>query len=238
VRYLIKFSKESQIKFVSHLDLMRTIQRVIRRAALPIEYSKGFNPHMAISIAQPLAVGMYSSGDYMDIHLIAEMDVLFIKEAFNSNAPEGVKVLEVIAVKDRINEKKIPQAMALIDAAKYTISLKYNDTSKLSFELDKLIALEEWGTIKKSKSGEKFINILDYLKCFKYAIDDDKLIINVITACGSRENLSAELLAEYIMENTTGAALGAFKDIQREEMYINNEGDLVSLYDYILNTTI
>ena len=53
VRYLIKYTKESEIKFISHLDLMRTIQRVIRRAALPIEYSKGFNPHMTISIAQP-----------------------------------------------------------------------------------------------------------------------------------------------------------------------------------------
>lgn len=216
---------------------MRTIQRVIRRAALPIEYSKGFNPHMAISIAQPLAVGMYSSGDYMDIHLTDEMEESFIKKAFNSNAPDGIKVLEVIAVKDKINEKKIPQAMALIDAAKYTISLKYNDRSKLSFELDKLLALKEWGTIKKSKSGEKFINICDYLKCFKYAIVDDKLLINAITACGSRENLSAELLAEYIMKNTTGAALEAFKDIKREEMYIDNEDNLVSLYDYILNTS-
>ena len=46
VRYLIKFSKEKDIKFISHLDLMRTIQRIIRRADLPIEYSKGFNPHM------------------------------------------------------------------------------------------------------------------------------------------------------------------------------------------------
>ena len=54
VRYLIKYSKESEIKFIAHLDLMRTIQRIIKRSELPIEYSKGFNPHMAVSIAQPL----------------------------------------------------------------------------------------------------------------------------------------------------------------------------------------
>ena len=60
MRYLIKFTKEENIKFIAHLDLMRTIQRIIRRSGLPVEYSKGFNPHMALSIAQPLSVGVYS----------------------------------------------------------------------------------------------------------------------------------------------------------------------------------
>jgi len=237
VRYLIKFSKESQIKFVSHLDLMRTIQRVIRRAALPIEYSKGFNPHMAISLAQPLAVGMYSVGDYMDIVLTEEVSEGCIKEAFNKNAPEGVKVIDVIKVKDLINQKKIPQAMALIDAAKYEISLKYNDISNLSYELKKLLNEKEWGMVKKSKSGEKFINIRDYIRDLSYDILDKRLIINTTIACGSRENLSAELLAEYILKNTTAADIEAFKDIRREEMYIKNHDNLVSLYDYILEVS-
>jgi radical SAM-linked protein len=216
---------------------MRTIQRVIRRAALPIEYSKGFNPHMAISIAQPLAVGMYSSGDYMDIQLNEEMEEAYIKKIFNNNAPEGIKAIEVVAVKEIINEKKIPQAMALIDAARYSISLKYNDTSKLSNELTKFMEEKEWSIIKKSKSGEKLVNIRDYLKGFNYSIDDKKLIIDAITACGSRENLSAELLAEYIFKNTTDANTEAFVDIMREEMYIKYEGNLVSLYEYILNVS-
>ncbi|MFL0247453.1 TIGR03936 family radical SAM-associated protein [Candidatus Clostridium stratigraminis] len=233
MRYLIKFSKESQIKFVSHLDLMRTIQRVIRRAALPIEYSRGFNPHMAISLAQPLAVGMYSTGDYMDIVLTEEVATSYIKEVFNKNAPEGVKLIEAIKVKDLVNQKKIPQAMALIDAAKYVISLRYNDTSILSSELKNLIDEKEWGMIKKSKSGEKFINLRDYIKALIYEISDKKLIITTTIACGSRENLSAELLAEYILKNTTSADLEAFKDIRREEMYIKNNDEIISLYDYI-----
>ena len=75
MRYLIKFSKGEGIKFISHLDLMRTIQRIIRRSGVPIEYSKGFNPHMALSLAQPLSVGVYSDGEYMDIVLTEEMNV-------------------------------------------------------------------------------------------------------------------------------------------------------------------
>ncbi|STB75840.1 radical SAM-linked protein [Clostridium perfringens] len=49
MRYLIKFTKDADIKFVSHLDLMRTIQRIVRRAELPVEYSKGFNPSYGLS---------------------------------------------------------------------------------------------------------------------------------------------------------------------------------------------
>ena len=62
MRYLIKFTKEDSIKYVSHLELMRTIQRIIRRAELPVQYSQGFNPHIILSIAQPLSVGVYSKG--------------------------------------------------------------------------------------------------------------------------------------------------------------------------------
>ncbi|MGL5085822.1 MAG: TIGR03936 family radical SAM-associated protein, partial [Clostridium sp.] len=69
MRYVIKYTKGAGIKFISHLDLMRTIQRIIRRTDIPMKYSKGFNPHMALSIAQPLSVGVYSDGEYMDIVL-------------------------------------------------------------------------------------------------------------------------------------------------------------------------
>ena len=69
VRYVIKFTKGENIKFIGHLDLMRTIQRIIKRSGLPVEYSKGFNPHMALSIAQPLSVGVYSDGEYLDLVL-------------------------------------------------------------------------------------------------------------------------------------------------------------------------
>ena len=60
MRYLTKFTKEENIKFISHLDVLKTIQKNIRRAGLPVEFSQGFNPHMNTSIAQPLSVGVYS----------------------------------------------------------------------------------------------------------------------------------------------------------------------------------
>lgn len=236
MRYLIKFTKEANIKFISHLDVLRTIQRNIRRAHLPIEYSQGFNPHMATSIAQPLSVGVYSSGEYMDMVLTTEMNEEEIIKKLNETAPSGIKYISALAIPYVEGEKKVPQAMALIDAARYMIKVKYtslkdSDFSTLEEEVKELWNKETWITIKKTKKGEKEVDIKTFIKDFSFWVKDECLIINTLISTGSREHLSADLLVRYIQENTTGADLDAFVDIKREEMYFyKNEDKLVPLY--------
>jgi len=233
VRYLIKYSKESEIKFISHLDLMRTIQRLIRRSDLPIEYSKGFNPHMNVSIAQPLSVGMYSCGEYMDVGLSEDLAEEYIKDKLRENLPRGIQILEVTKVRIVEEGKKIPQAMALIDGARYCINIKYTDTTSLDDEISKVLKEKEWITIKRGKDSEKSVDIKPMIKDFKYEIFEQGLKLEVLTACGSKENLSAQLIAKYIKENTTGAIAEAFVDVKREEMYVYSQEKLVPLYKYV-----
>ncbi|WP_160678585.1 TIGR03936 family radical SAM-associated protein [Clostridium sp. C8-1-8] len=233
MRYLIKFTKESDIKFISHLDVMRTIQRVIRRAGLPIEYSKGFNPHMNLSIANPLSVGFYSEGDYLDIGLSEELSEAEIRERLNSNSAQGIRFLEVSKVINKENEKKVPQAMALIDAARYIIKIKYSDTKLTLVEIESLMQEAEWVTLKKSKNGEKMVDIKPMVKELKYWINEDRIILNALISCGSREHLSPELLATYIRSKTTNYEEEAFIDIKREELYAYKAEALVPLYKYI-----
>ncbi len=231
MRYLIKFSKEDSIKFVAHLDLMRTIQRMMKRSGLPVQYSKGFNPHINMSLAQPLAVGVYSSGDYLDAAFDEELDESTIVEKLNSSAPMGIKVFEAVKIKEEEN-KKVFKSMAAIDAAKYTIKIKYNSVEFLNQDMEKLLNTQEWETIKKSKSGESKVNIRSMIEELKYEIADNVLMIHTIVSCGSKENLSAELLAKFIQENTREAKSDAFVDIKREEMYALMKRKLVPLYKY------
>ncbi len=231
MRYLIKFTKEANIKFISHLDVMRTIQKNIRRAHLPIEYSQGFNPHMATSIAQPLSVGVYSSGEYMDMVLTTEMNEEEIIKRLNETAPSGIKYISALAIPYVEGQKKVPQAMAMIDAARYIIKIKYSDVQNTENEINKLLEKNEWNTIKKSKKGEKEVDIKTFVKEFSFWIKDEYLVINTLISTGSREHLSADLLVRYIQENTTNADLDAFVDTKREEMYFyKNEDKLVPLY--------
>ena len=229
VRYLIKFTKESDIKFISHLDLMRTIHRTVRRSGIKAKYSKGFNPHMIMSIAQPLSVGVYSESEYLDIELediISENNVI---ENLNIAAPNGIKFLDAKMIVEKENAKKPPTAMAAVEGAKYSIKIKYNDDTLLKDEIKSLYLKENWQTIKKSKKGEKLIDIKPMIKEFQYTVEDNILNIETIVSCGSKENLSADILGKFIKENTSNAISDAFVEIKRLELYGIKNKKLVPL---------
>ena len=57
MRVAIGFEKREPVRFVSHLDLQRALQRALRRSGLPLAYSQGFHPHPLVSLASALAVG-------------------------------------------------------------------------------------------------------------------------------------------------------------------------------------
>lgn len=226
----MKFSKEDIIKFVGHLDLMRTIQRMLRRSGLPLEFSKGFNPHVNISLAQPLAVGVYSSGDYMDLELREDVDPQIILDKLNEVAPPGIKIFKAVKV-NKAKNIKVFKAMAAVDAAKYLINIKYLDKISIKTSIENLLKMEKWETLKKSKTKEARVDIKPMIKRFNYKIEENVLIVEVLVLCGSRQNLSPILIAKFIQDNTYGANLDAFIDIKREEMYANSEKGLVPLYE-------
>jgi radical SAM-linked protein len=216
---------------------MRTIQRIIRRSGLPVKYSKGFNPHMDLSLAQPLSVGVYSEGDYLDVVFDQEVDENEIKEKLNSNCPDGVRFFNVIKVPSAENEKKVPQTMALLDGASYTIKIKYSDGSTLKEQLDKLNQKSDWTILKRSKKGEKMVDIKTMIKEFSTTISENSLIIDCLIDCGSRSNLSADLLSQFVIQNTEGALENSFVDIKRKEMFVLKDSLLednllIPLYDY------
>ena len=90
----VKFSKYGPVKFIGHLDIMRYFQKAIRRANIPIAFSGGFSPHMIMSFAAPLGVGVTSAGEYFDMELTD--DSLSSKEMenrLNATMAEGMKVI-------------------------------------------------------------------------------------------------------------------------------------------------
>ncbi|WP_308779886.1 TIGR03936 family radical SAM-associated protein [uncultured Clostridium sp.] len=233
MRYVIKFTKESSIKFISHLDLMRTIQRVIRRADLPMEYSKGFNPHMAMSIAQPLSVGVYSDAEYMDIVLVEELSEEEVINRLNAKTASGIKFLNAKKVVNVEGQKKVPQSMALVDAARFTIKMICKDANIVEEKMKALEKESQWTTIKKSKKGEKEVNLKTMIKEMKYWINNDELIINIVVSSGSREHLSPDLVANYIKNNIHEIEEDAFVDIKREEMYVLDKNKYIPIYKFI-----
>lgn len=91
----LRFSKTGRAIYISHLDLMRTMQRAFLRADIGLKYSEGFNPHAQMSFALPLSVGTASLCDVLDFKLAGYMEISEIPFRLNKALPEGIKALEV-----------------------------------------------------------------------------------------------------------------------------------------------
>ena len=91
----LRFEKTGRSKYISHLDLMRVLQRAFTRAGLRLKYSEGFNPHAQLSIALPLSVGVESVCELLDFRLAEETPLDAVPERLNAALPEGIRALEV-----------------------------------------------------------------------------------------------------------------------------------------------
>ena len=114
----IKFTKKDAMSYIGHLDVMRYFQKVIRRAEIPIAFSKGYSPHMIMSFASPLGLGVTSEGEYFDIELTESIPS---KEAMARMNATGVEGMEVLSFKQIPTEKK-NSGMTILAGARYRIT--------------------------------------------------------------------------------------------------------------------
>lgn len=102
----LRFEKTGRAIYISHLDLMRTMQRVFLRADCPLKYSEGFNPHAIISILLPLSVGVGSVCELMDFQLREDVDLAALPERLTAVMPEGIRALEAYPAGRKVRELK------------------------------------------------------------------------------------------------------------------------------------
>ena len=93
-RLRIKFKREQEVKFISHLDLIRLWQRALHRARISLAYSEGFSPHPRISLAAPLPIGVTSEAELMDIYTTKLVSPHFFIAAVSQQLPLGIEILQ------------------------------------------------------------------------------------------------------------------------------------------------
>jgi len=109
-RFRVWFRKGERVRYISHLDVLRSWERSIRRAGLPLSYSQGFTPHAKIAFASPLPLGFVSEAEVMDVSLDARIDPMEFRERL---APESTEDLAVLAVEEVALSAPAPQAALL-----------------------------------------------------------------------------------------------------------------------------
>lgn len=180
------------MKFIGHLDIMRYFQKAMRRAEIPIAYSQGYSPHMIMSFANPLGVGLTSDGEYFDIELKESIDSKSAVAQLNEVMVEGMEILSFVALPE-----KQKTGMSIVAAADYYVLPKNTEFSHVFKEaMHRFIAEEHVVIMKKTKKSYREVDIRPLI--YKIHLEEDKIFMQVAT--GSVENLKPELVMEAFLD--------------------------------------
>lgn len=184
----IRFCKKGNLQYVSHLDLQRTIHRVLIRAGIPMWYTKGFNPHPKISFGYPLSIGTESECEFLDIRIEREISMENIVHQLNCELTDEMYVLEAYEAKTDAGD---------VAFADYTVKICTTGGSPaMAGKIAAVLCRDEVLMTKKSKSGDKEINIIPLIDQSKIGWCDEtrEVVMTLRLATGSARNLNPELL--------------------------------------------
>lgn len=209
----IKYAKGESVKYVSHLDTLKTFTRAARRADLPLKYSQGFNPHPHMVFGLPSSVGMMSVCEYADIDFEDGVTCEEIQNGLNQALPEGFRVLDCFERELKSN------IMADIVASEYVIYVKAGKTVlDLQDSISHFISLPAVFVMKKSKKGEKETNIKPMIHFISAGEDNEGTYLIAKIAAGNQVNLKPSLLIDA-MNMYTDANI-EIKQIIRTELFL------------------
>lgn len=185
----IKFCKTGPLRFISHLDVMRYFQKVLRRAGIDVCYSEGFSPHMIMSFAAPLGLGLTSGGEYVDIRVGEAPSSAEATARMNAVMAEDMKVLSF----RRLPEQS-KNAMSIVAAADYEVRFREGQLPPQGWEqkLDAYLKQTELRIRKETKKGQQEVDIRPWI----YACEVREDVIRMRLSTGSVHNLKPELLMQ------------------------------------------
>ncbi len=187
------------MKFVSHLDLQRTLQRAFRRAKLETLFSQGFNPHLKMSYTPPLPLFATSDEEYLDIELTGRQSAMEVYDSLSGVLPRGIIVN---SVKQLFAEAK--PLSSLFTKAAYEIRFSdIADAKQSAKELNSFFASAEEMPVTRlnKKRNEKTTDIKKQIYSFEATADGDDVLIEALIGCSNDDLLNPFVLTSFLSEN-------------------------------------
>ena len=221
MRAIFEFGKKGRLRYISHLDLQRFMMRALRRTDLPVAYSQGFNPHPQMSFASALAMGWSSDVELMDIRLTEPVDPEHALNEMRAALPPEMPVHRCRMVDDRH-----PALMARLVMADYRIEIKGEDAGKILCEARNYMAEETVMAVRKTKSGEKEVNIRPMT--ISLEAEGDALLARLMLT--PEETLKPDLLVSVLAERA-GAQDVESAIFRTALLGRNDQGEIVALME-------
>lgn len=187
----ITFSKTGRARFISHLDLNRTMTRAVRRADLPIWYTEGFNRHPYLTFASPLSLGYEGEAETMDLRLEQEMDLTELAARLDAVMPEGLHVIKAAWAVRKSGD---------VDKAVYRLQLDGCPKEMVT----QLLSQSEILVQKRTKKKElKTIDIKPSLETANVQITEtpNGSQMELTLPCNSVQTVNPALIAEALRQN-------------------------------------
>lgn len=228
-RVRLEFSKGREVRFLSHLDLVKAFERAIRRAEIPIAFSEGFNPHPKMNFASALAVGVVSDKEYVDIEIVGDMPVGEVLDRLTRVLPPGI-----VLRGGRVVPDSGPQLMAEVNRAEYQVMAEHDgsvDSVRLGDAIREFMKASEVVIMKRTKKGIQPRNIRPGIIEFRGMIKGDRVEFNIEVITGSEGNIRPEEAISAFVERSTLPIDRESLHIRRTGLYIEKGGQRINPMD-------
>ncbi len=217
-----EFEKTGKLIYISHLDLHRTMARIMRRSGIPIRYSEGFNPHPKMVFALTVSVGTASRCELADIYIRLQDDPESggitpeqFKESVVPNLPDGLHFVSC-GYADR--------DFADITDSEYEINVILSENGNIEDRVKGMFS-KELVLLKRTKSGEKPTDILPMIKSFSAVQNGSELKINTLLAAGNPVYLNPEYIIKALQTNPDIANMIKDYNITRTKIIFSTNED-------------
>lgn len=209
--YILKYSRDERVKYISHLDFIRLFHRTIRRANIPFVFSQGFNPHPVMTVSQPLSVGVTSDCEYMKVGFNGDFSSKELCDRINAAFSPGYTLLAA----KKLDGKEID--ITKINRAEYIVESEYSG----EIDTDAFMANNSLIVMKKTKSGERESDIRPYIYNMSTVDKNDKeIVFDMTLAIGNDYNLKPQTVLDAMEKYTKGFKLG-FSKFHRKNMTVD-----------------
>ncbi|NLL48312.1 MAG: DUF2344 domain-containing protein [Firmicutes bacterium] len=151
-----QFAKGPEVQFLSHLDLVRTMERALRRAGLPIAYSEGFTPRPIMSFSYALPVGILSEAEYGDYTFAEALAPEEFVARYNQHLPTGFRVLQAECL-----PSGTPTLQRVINAARWRIVLPATslEAERIAKRWEELQLVDSFKVQRETKKGSREVDL-------------------------------------------------------------------------------
>lgn len=224
----IKFIKNEDMIYISHLDVQRLLQRAFRRADIQLSFSQGFNPHPKMSYGNALALGVESLGEYVDIEIEDDLTCDELMERINIQLPEGMKFIKCIELQG--GEKALAANIIYGDYEFKIPNAVKIDEKTVTEKINNMMKSETITTTKRNKKKKIVeVDIRPLIKSMDLIdISDDEIRISAVLATGSKQNLNTNVFVPKLLEYMEIDIDPLDVDILRKDLYFEEDGKMVT----------